>query len=242
MKIKYYGMSAFLFVTENGTRIITDPYKPDNEALLFALITDPADVVTVTHEHETHNNTGTIGGNPVVYRGPKTQIIKGIKFSAVPTFHDENQGKSCGKNTIIYFEIDGIRVCHLGDLGHKLSDRQLEQIGKVDLLLIPVGGLPVMTTELCNVVSKQLKPKVIIPMHFWHKPYPCPPPPPEFIKLEGMDFTPMLSEDDFLEGKKHVIRVMGSEMELEANSFPLKTHVVTLKPGAEVDKIQNNVR
>ena len=134
MKVKWFGQAAFLFVSETGLRIIADPYDP---AIGYGDIADAADVVTISHEHRDHNYIAGVGGKPQVLRGPGLQEAKGIQFKGISTFHDKSQGGERGSNTVFCFSLDGVRVCHLGDLGHLLSDEQIRDIGEVDLLLIP---------------------------------------------------------------------------------------------------------
>ena len=144
----------------------------------------------------------------------KPTEVKGIKFNGLATFHDENQGKKRGPNTVFCFEIDGIRFCHLGDLGHKLNDEQIAQIGKVDVLLTPVGGVWAIDASHCLGVSEKLNAKVVIPMHF---------------RNERCDF-PVATVDDFLKGKKNVIRMDSSEIEFKAGKLPAEITIILLKP------------
>jgi L-ascorbate metabolism protein UlaG (beta-lactamase superfamily) len=213
MKVKWLGHSSFLITSDKGVRVITDPYKSGGN-MKYAEVKGPADVVTVSHEHFDHNNVASIEGNPQIIRGAKPAEFKGIKFNGVATFHDENKGKDRGTNTIFCFEIDGVRVCHLGDLGHKLSDQEAKQIGKVDVLLTPMAGFYTINAAVSTEVSNRLKPKVIIPMHF---------------KNERCDF-PVSTVDDFLKGKKNVTRMDSSEIEFKAGKLPAETQIIVLKP------------
>lgn len=211
MKVKWLGHASFLITSDKGVRIITDPYTTGGD-LKYAEVKGPADVVTVSHEHFDHNNVAPIEGNPQVMRNGGE--AKGIKFTGVATFHDENKGKDRGTNTVFCFEVDGVRVCHLGDLGHKLSDQEAAQIGKVDVLLTPMAGFYTMNAEVATEVSNKLKPKVIIPMHF---------------KNERCGF-PVAGVEDFLKGKKNVERANVSEMEFKAGQLPVEAKIIVLKP------------
>jgi L-ascorbate metabolism protein UlaG (beta-lactamase superfamily) len=213
MKVKWLGHASFLITSDNGVRIITDPYKCGG-ALKYAEVKGPADVVTVSHEHFDHNNVESIEGNPQVIRGTSGTEVKGIKFKGVATFHDENKGKDRGTNTVFCFEVDGVRVCHLGDLGHDISAQEVQQIGKVDVLLTPMAGFYTMNADVATEVSNKIKPKVIIPMHF---------------KNERCDF-PVSGVDDFLKGKKNINRVDASEVEFKAGKLPAETQIMVLKP------------
>jgi L-ascorbate metabolism protein UlaG (beta-lactamase superfamily) len=212
MKVKWLGHASFLITSDKGTRIITDPYAP-NERLMYGEIKETADVVTVSHDHFDHNNVSAVGGKAQVYRGPAPAEIKGVKFSGVATYHDDKQGKERGNNVIVCMEIDGIRLCHLGDLGHSLSDAEAAQVGKVDVLLSPVGGFYTITADVATEVSSKLKPRVIIPMHF---------------KNDKCAF-PITGVDDFLKGKKKVTREDSSEVEFKPNKLPSTPQIIVLK-------------
>ena len=98
--------------------------------------------------------------------GKQSKEVKNIKFEGVATYHDDSGGKQRGSNTVTCFVVDGVRVCHSGDLGHPLSDQEIKQIGKVDVLLLPVGGFFTIDAMVATEVVLKLGPKVVIPMHF----------------------------------------------------------------------------
>jgi L-ascorbate metabolism protein UlaG (beta-lactamase superfamily) len=212
MKIKYLGHAAFLFTSDSGVRIITDPYKAGyNGKLNYGEITEPADVVTVSHEHGDHNDAAVVRGNPQIIRA--SAKVKGMQFLGIPSHHDESGGKERGLNTIFCFVVDGIRICHLGDLGRHLNDKEKEQIGSVDVLLIPVGGFFTIDAKVATEVAESLAPKLIIPMHF---------------KTEKCSF-PITGVEDFLKGKKNVSKMDSSEAEFEREKLPTTTQVTVLK-------------
>ncbi|MFC2010476.1 MBL fold metallo-hydrolase [Chloroflexota bacterium] len=211
MKIKWLGHAAFLITSDSGLKIITDPYEP-NERLTYGEIEESADIVTVSHGHGDHANVAAVGGNPVVVEG--TAEVKGVKFDGVPTYHDDADGSQRGNNIVFCFEVDGVRVCHLGDLGHQLGDKEVSSIGGVDILLVPVGGVftidAVGATEVCN----RLAPKVIMPMHY--KNDRC-----SFLKV---------GSDEFISGKDNVKKVDASEVEFKQGELPAAIQIVVLKP------------
>jgi L-ascorbate metabolism protein UlaG (beta-lactamase superfamily) len=182
--------------------------------LKYGEIQESADIVTVSHEHHDHNNVAAVQGNPKVVKGTVTVEVNGIKFKGIPTYHDDAGGEMRGTNTIFCFEIDGIRLCHLGDLGHQLSDEQVAGVGKVDILFIPVGGYFTIDAKGATEVSDRLKPRVIIPMHF------------RTDRYSG----PLVGVDEFLRGKKGVSRLDASEVEFKAEQLPTSTQIVVLKP------------
>ncbi|MDP2920398.1 MAG: MBL fold metallo-hydrolase [Dehalococcoidia bacterium] len=213
MKVKWLGHASFLITSGTGTRIITDPYTAGGP-LKYAEIKEAADVVTVSHEHFDHNNIASVAGKPEVFKGPAPMSVKDVKFSGVATHHDENKGKDRGNNMIICMEVDGMRVCHLGDLGHNLSSQEASQVGKVDVLLAPVGGFYTIDAAVATDVSNKLQPKVIIPMHF---------------KNDRCGF-PVAGVDEFLKDKKNVTLAPGSEVEFQAGKLPAATQIIVLKP------------
>jgi L-ascorbate metabolism protein UlaG (beta-lactamase superfamily) len=211
MKVRWLGHASFLITSDNGTRIITDPYIAGS-GIRYGEINEAADVVTVSHDHFDHNNVASVSGTPQVVKEPVE--AKGIKFEGVATHHDASGGSERGNNTIFSMNIDGVKVCHLGDLGHSLSDQQVTDIGKVDVLLIPVGGFFTIDAKVASEVCDRLNPSIIIPMHF---------------KNEKLDF-PIAGVDDFLEGKGSVRKLDSSEVEFEVGSLPAETEIVVLKP------------
>ncbi len=142
--------------------IITDPYPP---ALGYNLGKPVARIVTVSHQHPSHSYLLGVGGEPKVITGPGEYEISGVVIIGVATFHDAVGGQKRGKNTVYLIEVDGLLVCHLGDLGHALTAGQVEEIDKVDVLLLPVGGVSTLNAAMAAEVIRQLEPKVVIPMH-----------------------------------------------------------------------------
>jgi len=210
MKIKYLGHACFVITSDKGIKIITDPYVTGG-GLTYGEIKESGDIVTVSHEHGDHSNVAAVKGNPEVVRG--VAEIKGIEFKAIPSYHDDAGGRLRGKNTVFCFEVDGIRVCHLGDLGHQLSAQQVAELDKVDILLIPVGGFYTIDAKVATQVGNKLTPKVIIPMHY---------------KTDKCGF-PIAGVDEFLRGKKEVSRLDASEAEFKPEELPTTTQIIVLK-------------
>ena len=143
--------------------IITDPFPPD---LGYSLGKLTANIVTVSHQHPSHSYVRGIGGEPKIIKGPGEYEISGVLIIGVATFHDAEGGSKRGKNTVYLMEVDGVSICHLGDLGHVLTAGQVEEIGDVDVLLLPVGGASTIGATMAAEVIRQLEPKAIIPMHY----------------------------------------------------------------------------
>ncbi len=211
MKIKWLGHACFMITSDTGIKIITDPYERSDN-LRHSEIKESADIVTVSHGHFDHSNIAAVRGNPEVVRG--TKKVKGIEFKGVPSYHDEAKGQQRGKNTILCFEVDGIRVCHLGDLGHQLGDKQIAELGRIDILLIPVGGYYTIDAKVATQVCNQLNPRVIIPMHF---------------KTDKCSY-PISGVDEFLKGKAAVNRLDASEVRFKQEELSTTTQIIVLKP------------
>ena len=211
MKIKWLGHASFLITSNSGVKIITDPYEP-NDKLRYGEINESADIVTVSHDHFDHANVAAVKGNPQVVKG--NAEIKGIRFKGIATFHDAAGGRDRGKNTILCFEVDGVKVCHLGDLGHELTAEQAAAVGDVDVALLPVGGFYTIDAAVASKVADKLNPKVVIPMHF---------------KNNKCDF-PITGVEEFLRGKKDVNQPDVSEVEFKAGELPAATQIIVLKP------------
>jgi L-ascorbate metabolism protein UlaG (beta-lactamase superfamily) len=213
MKLKWLGHSCFLVTSETGLRIITDPYSTVG-GINYSPVNEAADIVTVSHNHRDHNNIAAVRGKPEVITGSGTKTAKGIQFKGIASHHDESKGKERGANTIFCFTVDGIRLCHLGDLGHELSREEIAQIGNVDVLLIPIGGFFTIDARVAAKVGDDLKPKVILPMHY---------------KTPKCDL-PVTGVEDFLAGKKNVKKLNSSEMEFKAGKLPEATEIIVLQP------------
>jgi len=167
MKIKWFGQSCFSLTAENGTKIVTDPYSNMFGSMAgFKLPEIDAHIVTISHNHGDHNNVGAVMGDFVCLKDPGAFSQEGIGIKGVQTFHDDVSGKKRGKNIVYNFRIDGLSVCHCGDLGHLLSPEQISEIGNVDILLLPIGGRAVLDASGATEVMKQLNPAVVIPMHY----------------------------------------------------------------------------
>ncbi|WEG13191.1 MBL fold metallo-hydrolase [Pullulanibacillus sp. KACC 23026] len=164
MRIKWFGQSSFLITTDAGTRILIDPF----DRMLGYKMPKPieVDMVAVTHNHSDHNKIHVASGNYLLVNEPKEFSLEDVSVKGIKTYHDKANGKRRGPNNIFRFEIDGLKVCHCGDLGHLLTDEQVRAIGEVDLLMVPVGGRTTINAGEAVQVMHQLKAKVAIPMHY----------------------------------------------------------------------------
>ncbi len=179
MNITWYGQSCFKLQSKD-TILITDPFdkkiglKPPFGA---------ADIVTISHDHYDHNNFQTIKGEPFLVNNAGEYEIKKITVKGIDSYHDNKKGQERGSNTIFVIEIENINICHLGDLGQKnLEDGQLEKLGHIDILFIPVGGVFTIDWKDANNIISQIEPRIIIPMH-----YKIPGVTGDLLKLDNVD-------------------------------------------------------
>lgn len=163
MKIKYLGHSSFLLTESTGTSIICDPY---DDSVGYIMPELNADAVTVSHRHYDHDCVSKVKGNPVVLDKETGYTIGGVEIASIKSYHDECRGKKRGENIIFKFKMDGLDVCHLGDLGEDCSTELIEAILPVQVLLIPVGGTYTIDADMAKEYVDRLMPDIVIPMHY----------------------------------------------------------------------------
>ena len=214
MKVKWNGHASFTLTSDSGLKIITDPYEPGGFGgqIKYGPIPDSADIVLVSHEHADHNYVQGLKGTPSAVR--KSQEIKGIKIEVIDSFHDQSQGRERGENRIFLFELDGIKIAFLGDLGHELKPEQAEKLSGLDLLLIPVGGTFTVDAKQAGKIVEELKPKLVIPMHY---------------KTAKIGF-PIQTVDSFLSLFPKSKKLNASEVEIKKSDLPSSTEVWVLEP------------
>lgn len=164
MQIKWFGQSSFLLTSEVGVRILIDPF----DRMLGYKMPKPieTDIVAVTHNHGDHNKIRVAIGDYLLVNEPKEYYRDGVSIKGFKTYHDKVNGKKRGENIVFRFTVDGLTICHCGDLGHLLTEEQVKDIGNVDILMLPVGGRMTINGEDGAKVMEQLKPTVAIPMHY----------------------------------------------------------------------------
>jgi L-ascorbate metabolism protein UlaG (beta-lactamase superfamily) len=163
MDINYLGLSSFKLKGKNGS-VVIDPFDPKVVGLKFP--PTEADIVTVSHDHPDHNQISLVKDYVQAIKGPGEYEIKGISILGFPSYHDDKKGAERGKNIIFVYEVDGLRLCHLGDLGHNLSDELVEDIGDIDILMIPVGGFYTIGPAVAAEVVRNVEPSIVVPMHY----------------------------------------------------------------------------
>ena len=206
MRIRWLGHSAFLLTAADGTSIITDPYVPDSFSgqMKYGPIRETAHAVTVSHHHRDHDGVSRLPGRPGVFDRTGGFKTGSVGISGFETFHDTSKGAQRGRNIVFVFEADGLRVCHCGDLGHVLTAQQVAAIGKVDVLLVPVGGTFTVDAEAAHEVAGQLAARVTIPMHY---------------KTDKLGFD-IDGVEVFTKGVKNVKRIGRTEVEVSAGKLP----------------------
>jgi L-ascorbate metabolism protein UlaG (beta-lactamase superfamily) len=217
MHIIWRGQACFEIITSpnKGTQTILciDPF---GEELGLRVPTISADIALITHAHFDHNNKRALKGNPFFIEGPGEYELKGVFIQGIPSWHDTAQGSERGTNTIYVIEAEEIKLCHLGDLGQReLTDEQLEQIGEVDILMIPVGGVYTVNGPEAAKIIAQIEPRIVIPMHYAL--------PKLKVKLEGVEkFLKAMGAKDIEAQAKLTIKKKDLPEE--------ETKVVVLKP------------
>lgn len=163
MVISWYGQSCFK-LTSGSQSLVIDPFE---KSIGLTPPTGEAQLVLSTHDHSDHNNITSIKGNPFVVDGPGEYEYQGVRVHGIRSYHDDKKGADRGANTIYVIRMEGLRVVHVGDLGQtELTDKQVESIGSVDVLMVPVGGQFTINGSEALAIVNQIEPRVAIPMHY----------------------------------------------------------------------------
>lgn len=215
MKIKWYGHSAFQITTDEGVRIIIDPYESGafGGSISYGKIKDEADVVLTSHDHGDHNYIKDIQGNFVHIKEEGRHEEKGVKIRAMPTFHDKSKGHERGPNLVFIISVDDMVVAHLGDLGHTLDDSALQSVGKVDVLLLPVGGFYTIDAKEATKVMNDIGSAITIPMHY---------------KTEGAAM-PIDGLEVFTKDKNNVREANASEIIINKSKLPIINEIIVME-------------
>jgi L-ascorbate metabolism protein UlaG (beta-lactamase superfamily) len=216
MNIRYLGHACFFVRADSGVKVVFDPYEPGGfgGGIGYGVPTEAAEVVIISHEHADHNFAAAIPGNPRVVKGAGVHAEAPFPLRGIALKHDASGGSQRGDNTVFCAEIDSVRLCHLGDLGHTLTAAQAAEIGPVDVLLCPVGGLFTVDAKEATRVVEALKARITIPMHF------------KTPKV-GFDLAPV---EDFIAGKKNVQRPKTSEIAVTTYTLPAGAQIIVLEP------------
>jgi L-ascorbate metabolism protein UlaG (beta-lactamase superfamily) len=163
MDITYLGHSSFKVKTKTAT-VITDPFDPKMVGLKYSGV--EAEIVTVSHSHPDHNAVDKVSSVKKVVDGPGEYEISGVSIMGYKTFHDSKNGAERGENTVYVIEAEGLSIVHLGDLGHLLSDELVDEIGDVDVLMVPVGGFFTIGPKEATEIISKIEPYFVLPMHY----------------------------------------------------------------------------
>jgi L-ascorbate metabolism protein UlaG (beta-lactamase superfamily) len=171
MNIKWFGHACFRLKDRYGSAF-TDPFPP--QQLGYNRPKSKTNIITISHSHENHASLENFTGSPYIITRPGEYEVNGIFVTAIHTYHDNKKGAERGYNNVMLFQFDDLSICHLGDLGHILSQKEVEQLSSVDILLIPVGGSDGGTlnaSQAAEVISL-IEPYIVIPMHYKTPAYP----------------------------------------------------------------------
>lgn len=208
MTIKWLGHSSFYIKTE-GTSFVTDPYNP-RVGLTFPNIS--ADIVTVSHNHYDHSFTSGVGGNPKIVDKPGGYGINNVQINGIESFHDNQKGSVRGPNIIFKFYAEGINLAHFGDLGHVLNDDQIHSLLPLDIIMLPIGGTYTIGPDEANIIIDQVKPKIILPMHY---------------HTSGLTISTHLSSIDDLFNKTRLNHEKLTELIISKEMLPVEPKIIT---------------
>jgi L-ascorbate metabolism protein UlaG (beta-lactamase superfamily) len=206
LQIRWHGHSCFEITNE--MTIVTDPH--DGRSIGIPAPSVLGDIILVSHDHYDHNKVKSVEKqDSKVITDERKRTIGAIQVNGIPAFHDTVHGERRGKMILYKFISDDVTFCHLGDLGHVLDEKTIEQTGQVDILFIPVGGTYTIDATQAWMVIKSLKPRITIPMHY---------------RIEGLSI-PIADVDAFLENSPYKIRKVGNEIDIEKEELPKEPEV-----------------
>lgn len=218
--LEWYGHAFVRLTSPESVRVAMDPFGD----IGYPMPEVDAEVVTISHEHSDHNNVKLIRGSPTILRGlteggedwtPIRFAHKDVAITSVPVYHDAQQGARRGKNNMILVDLGEVRVAHLSDMGHLPSEAKFQALGRVDILLVPVGGNFSIDGRQARWIAERLNPRVAIPIHY---------------KTPATARWPIDDERAFVERYPRVKRVAGSRINLDARTLPSSTEIWVLEP------------
>ena len=217
--LRWFGHAFFLVTSAQGVRVALDPFTD----IGYPMPEVAADVVTVSHEHGDHNGADALAGSPAILRGLKvggadwnsiSYRMKDVRITALPAYHDDVRGRARGLNTIFIVETGGLRLAHLSDIGHTLSDATLKAMRRIDVLLIPVGGNFSIDGRQAKEIMTRLRPRITIPIHY---------------KTPVTAAWPIEDESAFLTGLNNVRRLDTLTVSLTPETLPTEPEVWVMR-------------
>lgn len=210
VRIKWWGHACF--EVGNGMTLVFDPHNGESIGLPKPNV--KADVVLVSHDHYDHADGVKLVLRPggTVVRDAIEKNIGGVRIRGVETFHDDQGGRLRGKNTVYVVNFGGLTLCHLGDIGHVPTSEQVKEIGRIDVLFIPVGGVYTIDAGEATETVQKIAPKITLPMHY---------------RIRGLRVG-IAGVEDFLSGKRNVIRIKSREFEVSPETLPKNPEIWVL--------------
>ena len=219
LTLRWFGHAFYFLTSSEGVRVALDPFGE----IGYPMPEVAADVVTLSHEHQDHNGADRLAGSPVVLRGlstggvdwnPISYSLKDVRITAVPAYHDDVEGRKRGLNTIFIVDTGGLRLAHLSDIGHTLSEATLEAMGRIDILLVPVGGTFSIDGRQAKEIMSRLRPRITVPIHY---------------KTPVTAAWPIEDESAFLEGLENVRRLDTLTVSLTPETLPAQPEVWVMR-------------
>jgi L-ascorbate metabolism protein UlaG (beta-lactamase superfamily) len=206
LQIRWFGHACFE-VTDDVS-IVTDPH--DGRSIGIPTPTVKGSIILISHDHYDHNSAKTVEKeDSIVVKDLGKREVKNVEIEGILSYHDEVNGRKRGENTIFKFKIDGIKFCHLGDLGHEPDDELLEKIGEIDVLFVPVGGTFTIDAEGAWTTTNKINPRIAIPMHY---------------KIQGLSL-PISDVNPFLAKNKFRVVHVGNEIDIERDELPKEREI-----------------
>jgi L-ascorbate metabolism protein UlaG (beta-lactamase superfamily) len=216
MKLRYLGHAAFELELSGGRKIVFDPYESGayDGALGYGPIKGPYDIAVVSHGHPDHRFEGVTSQAKAVVDGAGEREVGGVRITTIPTYHDETEGSERGTNLISIIEAEGVRIAHLGDLGHPLTRADAPGLEGIDVMLVPVGGHFTIDAEAAKAIVEEFSPRIVVPMHY----------------KTGKCGFPIAPVDSFTMLMGDFEEAGGSELEITAGALPTGSKVIVLDP------------
>lgn len=216
MEIYYLGHSAFR-IKGKAASLVTDPFDPDKASGLGIKFTKiEAEIVTLSHDHPDHNAAHLVKGEPFVISGPGEYEVKGVTIFGISSSHNREESQVKGENVVYLIEMDGLRICHLGDLGEMLNEEKLEEINGVDILMVPVGGYYTINPAQAVELIGKIEPAIVLPMHYKIKPM-------------GQEFSQLATLEEFLKETEETNLPVFPKLVISKDKIPEERQIVLLE-------------